>query len=360
MVRPLGSSFVSGGPQVKEIPMQSNYTPTPIQGGQGGRPAVATTSYPAAAGGARPKAEQPKLADQDVVMAGDDSNGAAGVRPPRPWEKNRVPGAPVIKKRPNKKMIQQRLKKHLTPKNATVALSHVFPDAKYTFASMSGSANLFTAEVEVSGKKYHGVGGSKSLARAAASELALQSMVKKPVQKKNEKGEEVVEDETPWAALASFALHKLFCDWKRGVVGAPVSLTGGVDTAQAAGCAMDLDQPMFQSPPVAGISQAQQIKQDHAGQKKTKGEKKLPEDAATRHPVTLLHEMRDNISFDGQASANQQPGQQGYTMRLTVDGVVYEAKAQNKKQAKIYAAKTAVEQLFGVVYSDPLPAVFGQ
>ena len=34
--------------------------------------------------------------------------------------------------------------------------------------------------------------------------------------------------------------------------------------------------------------------------------------------------------------------------------------AQNKKQAKIYAAKTAVEQLFGVVYSDPLPAVFGQ
>lgn len=88
---------------------------------------------------------------------------------------------------------------------------------------------------QVKGSKFHGIGANKALARAAASELALQSLVKRPEKVTNPDGTESVKDETPWAELASFALHKLFCDWKRGVVGAPLSLESAATDKVVAG-----------------------------------------------------------------------------------------------------------------------------
>ena len=103
------------------------------------------------------------------------------------------------------------------------------------------------------GKLYQGVGSNKSLARATAAERALQSFVPPPPPPKdaaataaaaeaeeNDSAAEAPEDETPWSALASFALHRLFCDWRQGRVGAPLSLEAagpplGAETTASAG-----------------------------------------------------------------------------------------------------------------------------
>lgn len=69
---------------------------------------------------------------------------------------------------------------------------------------------------QVDGQKYRGFGSSKQLAKQAAAEAALISFVKPPV---TTGMEGVEEDKTPWATLASFAIYKLFNDWREGRVG---------------------------------------------------------------------------------------------------------------------------------------------
>ncbi|CAL4153081.1 unnamed protein product, partial [Meganyctiphanes norvegica] len=74
----------------------------------------------------------------------------------------------------------------------------------------------------VEGHKYRGFGSSKQLAKQAAAEAALISFVKPPVVSSGAEGDGTTlpeEDQTPWATLASFAIYKLFNDWREGRVG---------------------------------------------------------------------------------------------------------------------------------------------
>ena len=71
---------------------------------------------------------------------------------------------------------------------------------------------------QVDSQKYRGFGTSKQLAKQAAAEAALISFVKPPVINATTK-EAKEEDKTPWATLASFAIYKLFNDWRDGRVG---------------------------------------------------------------------------------------------------------------------------------------------
>lgn len=69
--------------------------------------------------------------------------------------------------------------------------------------------------LQVDGQKYRGFGSSKQLAKQASAEAALISFVKPPANAT----ETTDEDKTPWATLASFAIYKLFNDWREGRVG---------------------------------------------------------------------------------------------------------------------------------------------
>ena len=75
------------------------------------------------------------------------------VSPPAPYQSRPDPlrlTVPGVRKKPTKQMVQKRLKKHLTPKNATVALQEACPGAKYNFSLVPASSPPFyTAEVEV-------------------------------------------------------------------------------------------------------------------------------------------------------------------------------------------------------------------
>lgn len=78
-----------------------------------------------------------------------------------------------------------------------------------------GSCPLNATSPQIDGQKYRGFGSSKQLAKQAAAEAALISFVKPPVTT----AENQEEDKTPWATLASFAIYKLFNDWREGRVG---------------------------------------------------------------------------------------------------------------------------------------------
>ena len=67
---------------------------------------------------------------------------------------------------------------------------------------------------QINGQKYRGFGSTKQLAKQAAAEAALISYVKPPVAAGDSQ-----EDKTPWATLVSFAMYKLFNDWREGRVG---------------------------------------------------------------------------------------------------------------------------------------------
>ena len=55
-----------------------------------------------------------------------------------------------VRKKPSKKVIHSRLRKHLTPKNATVALQEVCPGLNFNISQMPGvSPQFYICEVEV-------------------------------------------------------------------------------------------------------------------------------------------------------------------------------------------------------------------
>ena len=87
-----------------------------------------------------------------------------------------------------------------------------------------GMPPLFTAQCEVDEETFTGTGPSKQIAKNICAEKAIQHVVVRKceasskIEQKNDQGKPLkpnqMEDETPWAQLASLALFKLFNDWQ--------------------------------------------------------------------------------------------------------------------------------------------------
>ena len=72
----------------------------------------------------------------------------------------------------------------------------------------------------MNGQTFRGYGTTKDLAKQAAAEAALVSFVKPPPPKPAAGETPNFEDDTtPWRTLASFAMYKLFNDWRDGRIG---------------------------------------------------------------------------------------------------------------------------------------------
>ena len=85
----------------------------------------------------------------------------------------------------------------------------------------------FLNSLKVDGEKFKGYGTLKVLAKQAAAEAALASFARMPGTTSEGKKED--EDKVPWAALASFAMFKLFKYWREG------SGTGFINPASSIG-----------------------------------------------------------------------------------------------------------------------------
>ncbi|XP_063844628.1 double-stranded RNA-specific editase 1-like isoform X6 [Scylla paramamosain] len=294
----------------------------------------------------------------------------------RPWEKpgGREDGIKVKRKKvPGAKNLK--IRRYVQPKNAVMCLNELRPGVTYTTEQEGGVGQPFCISVEIDGQKYRGFGSSKQLAKQAAAEAALISFVKPPVTT----AENQEEDKTPWATLASFAIYKLFNDWREGRVGMcpPPSQPYGAAIPPAF-----LSQPIGpaattavkeESPQAAAFTEAicahlggrapntpavdpkltEPMKaesnfpfQSTEPVKVPNPAKQVPESAASMHPVMVLHQMKPGLQYNiNQTTRDNKPF---FTVTADIDGKEFSGEGTNVKKAKFFLAKAAILGLYGV------------
>ncbi|XP_069979988.1 double-stranded RNA-specific editase 1 isoform X3 [Penaeus vannamei] len=325
----------------------------------------------------------------DVNVPGSDSDasmqeGDVQETPSRkrPWEraggktkmkKKKVPGAKNLK-----------IRRYVQPKNAVMCLNELRPGVAYTTEQEGGVGQPFCISVEITNgnetQKYRGFGSSKQLAKQAAAEAALISFVKPPVNSNPSEGPE--EDKTPWATLASFAIYKLFNDWREGRVGMcpppaqpygaalppgfqaflgqSLGGTGGIKDESGQGtttafteaiCA-HLGTRALLTP--ADAKEANLALQSTEATKVPKPAKQMPENAAAMHPVMVLHQMKPGLQYAvTQATKENKPY---FTVSADIDGKPFTGVGHNVKKAKFILAKEAIQELYGIDSTFEAPA----
>jgi len=290
----------------------------------------------------------------------------------RPWEKVDADGNKIKRKKvPGAKNL--RIRKHVQPRNALSCLNELVPGCVFESIQEGGVGQQFGVSVTVDGAQYSGYGPSKQIARQNAAEAALVSFVKPPVPKSGP-GEqnENAEDKTPWATLAAFAMYKLFNDWKEGRIGTQGG--GGAQQKGANGQSFDLrdylamkvvggqangshqttNSAIFAhlgSPAAGGVKPAQQANTPGTA----KPAKQVADNAASLHPVMVLHQMRPTIVYNTNKTTGDDNTPYFY-VTVDIDGQQFTGEGTSVKKAKFNLAKDAIYALFGVESMFELPA----
>jgi len=290
----------------------------------------------------------------------------------RPWEKVDADGNKIKRKKvPGAKNL--RIRKHVQPRNALSCLNELVPGCVFESIQEGGVGQQFGVSVTVEGAQYSGYGPSKQIARQNAAEAALVSFVKPPVPKSGP-GEqnENAEDKTPWATLAAFAMYKLFNDWKEGRIGTqgggggPQKGANGqsfdlrdylamkVVGGQANGTHQTTNSAIFAhlgSPAAGGIKEPAQANTPGTA----KPAKQVADNAASLHPVMVLHQMRPTIVYNTNKTTGDDNTPYFY-VTVDIDGQQFTGEGTSVKKAKFNLAKDAIYALFGVESMFELPA----
>jgi len=298
-----------------------------------------------------------------------------------------------------------RIKKMVAPKAPVQVLNELVGpgNVKYTVLSpnpgmmaMHGP-KLVTAEVLVDGQTFSGSGPNKTIAKNIAAEAAIHFVV---MQKNKELPPEDggrFQDSTPWGALASLALFKLFNDWqssgyslpgelcskeldmKAGVkvgmgmmcgqmqgnmgegermlsgLGLRPGLGQGFDFTDEAGTfhAFSSQSDVFSHckqamgmGPMLGMGGGGTMPQMGGGPGHNMGQM-----GAQKHPVSLLNEKRGRenpVSYECE-EAGELPAKV-FSMTCKVDGQTFTGEGKSKKEAKKFAAVKALSELYGIQY----------
>lgn len=244
-----------------------------------------------------------------------------------------------IPKSIQKKRNNYRLRKMVAPKAPLTVLNELLgtqDPVTYTFMDTDGVSpnmpHMFTALATVYGEKYQGMGPSKAIAKNICAEQVIQAIVAKKCQEKRESmetGDEnekpKLEDETPWASLASLALFKLFNDWQ----------------AQGYVLPQDLNKAAPPTVKVEGIKKEE---------KRPAKVKEVPENPTSKHPVQLLNELNGPIEFELSGEAGELPHGKVFTMSCTVQEKAYSGNGKNKKDAKKAAAVAVLADIYQINY----------
>jgi hypothetical protein len=251
----------------------------------------------------------------------------------------------VLKRRRN-----SRLGRLLNPKPPMMVLMELTKQGEVTFEKYISDpmSRLLKCTAQYDGTTFEGVGPTKNIAKNICSEAILQYIAFKACEKDQAEAASATkgphsEEETPWTALASVALFKMFNDWQAQGAVIPPELMKCVPRA-----ANNLGQ--------AGL--IEDIKMEDATEKKpakpkpakTKEAKQLPADAATRHPVQMLHEMVGACNYETVSDGS--PPDVVYHMSVIINEQKFTGSAKNKKDAKKRCAMEVMRNVYGVVYPE--------
>jgi len=308
-----------------------------------------------------------RTAKQQVQMPAPEPMEEVSLK--RPWSKVDADGKVIKRKKvPGAKNI--RIRKYVTPRNALSCLNELVPGVVFN-TEEGGVGQQYGVSVTLEDNTYHGYGPSKQIAKQNAAEAALVSFVKPPVPKTGPGEEnEKMEDKTPWAALAAFAMYKLFNDWKEGRIGTQAQAGGAaLPTNPSFDLRNHLTRKMNATAPSAEMNDAITA---HLGTPAAAGAKvaevggkgnapaamkpaaKVPDNAASVHPVMVLHQMRPGIQY----TTNKTTGDDNmpyFYASVNIDGQEFTGEGSSLKKAKFFLARDAIYALFGVesVFENP-------
>lgn len=225
-----------------------------------------------------------------------DNNGEAKKRP---WPQRLKDGG--VKKLPKEVLKRRRnfrLKKMVTPKapvmilhelvGSGLPLHYEVSDLGQFEPAVKTMPTLYMARVVHEGVEFIGKGPSKSIAKNIAAEQVLQFITTKSCSAQSMETEAgpSLETDTPWSALASLAMFKLFNDWQAQGYQLPAELVKGFGSSLGGNF---------------GDGEAEKTqKQKKEKLEKEKAEKTLPDNHLDKHPVQLLNEMKGPPGVPGE------------------------------------------------------------
>ena len=164
-------------------------------------------------------------AEMEEEAGGCDQISENGEAKKRPWPQRVKDGG--VKKLPKEVLKRRRnfrLKKMVTPKAPVMilhelvgsTLQYEVSDLGHFEHPIKTMPTLYMARVVHEGVEFIGKGPSKSIAKNIAAEQVLQFITTKSCSAPSleSEGGPSLETDTPWSALASLAMFKLFNDWQ--------------------------------------------------------------------------------------------------------------------------------------------------
>jgi len=326
-----------------------------------------------------------------------------------------------IKKQPSKATIRRRnnarIKKLVAPKAPIQVLNELVGPGNVKFniqtpnPGMMGinSPRLLIAEVVVEGQTFSGSGPSKAIAKNIAAEAAVHYVVMQRNKEEPPEDGGRFQDTTPWGALASLALFKLFNDWQSGGFALPADLctkeleskvsmkgAGSMGGAERMLSGLGVRPDLGHSHPgqnmqgfdftdesgtfhtfspeadtFAFTKQAQEGGRmgpnmgmgGNVGMRGNMGMggmgmvpsmgggPNMGQLGAPKHPVSLLHEKRgrENPITYTCSEVGELPNKV-FTISCEVDGKLFSGEAKSKKEAKKIAAIKALAELYEIQY----------
>lgn len=295
-----------------------------------------------------------ELKQDDVTMEDSGKVVSNNNQDIKPFTMKIDGGIPKTKPIPNsvkKKRTNFRLRKVIVPKAPLMVLNEMVGSVNYTFLNTPPIPNtmgtppmhLFTAQCVVNGETFTGTGPSKQIAKNICAEHAVQAVVVKKSKEAKMKTQtdsegnplkpNQMEDETPWAQLASLALFKLFNDWQAQGKTVPNDLWRVPD-------GKDKDESMDDTNvSIIGMTRTQ------------KPAKKIPENPTDRHPVQLLNELRGGVLFNLVSEVGTSPNIK-FTIGVDIDGKTFTGEGNTKKEAKKNCAIEVLKLCHSIVFTN--------
>jgi len=208
-------------------------------------------------------------------------------------------------------------------KNALVTLNEYKPGLEYVMVDQRGPVHqpVFVIKVTVNGSQFLGEGGSKKLAKLAAAEAALKSLI----QFKNPVEAQVAMGMSPYLNAMDFTKDTDI----------------GEETYQ-------FEQSSYSDTSHEDLNHSNLNTSSGSGSEKSTAKSKIPQPG--QNPVMTLNEMRPGLSFECSESGTS-PATKRFTMKVTIDDRVFDGSGASKKLAKQAAARAALTQLYNMNFT---------
>jgi len=221
------------------------------------------------------------------------------------------------------------------PKNALVTLNEHKPGLEFVLAEQRGPVHqpTFVIRVTVNGSQFFGEGGSKKLAKLAAAEAALKSLI----QFKNPPEAQVALGLAPYQNAMDFTKDTEFDDELHQFDQSSYSESYG--EFNHSNSSMEFNN---------SNSSVEFNNTNRSCEKLSNSKCKTPQPG--QNPVMTLNEMRPGLSFECSESGSS-PATKRFTMKVIIDGKEFDGSGASKKLAKQAAAKTALTQLYNMNFT---------